>query len=945
MNKRNIISAILFFLAASYAHCERSAWFGAELGDNGLEIVPHNVNRKYVTIAENLNPYVSARLFRDDNEWLDVTDASTWTGGVSIVRNGIYKGMILASQTGVFELTAIYTSFDNTIPVTVITPNDSDNDGLPDFWEMQRFGNLNSGASGDSDNDGMNNWSEFTNGTDPTNATVVFSFPPLHRYPYSNGFYAGPDVNLEWFGSTTLGRYELEAAIWPDCTKTIYRSEICDTNDIGDPIVHAANLREGIGTQCAYRIRAAFTNTAGWTDWNNWRPFKVLEPLTNHTLYLENNEPLRGCYFFFWDYNTNALINKWHERGYAQSSIDNAIEAIEERELPINWKTDDEVCSNELTFLRNELELNTVFLDQWAWRCFVGGISISNMALPGDPPDLTNIFDLTYWSPQFNRDNTLCQSNNIKFLPWLSISEHRGMAQTHANTVNKTNQQVYNFLENKYNTDPIEMTLNRRSSTLYQNVLADITGTNYQKTWIRFINEFVEKYSENTNDILNSLVKVKNRGNVATMVAPIVEHKISYILDFGGKAVNEFVLWLKYRYGKIEYLNNSWDANLVEWKESVPYNVTTNYIPSFHIDYEDTDLFRWSDRGTPQMLVRACEDFEEFTIERQIGGWLKIREDVLKIRPVCFAIEYAGTFYSTIGINKPTRRDIPIHRMADFADVIIQRHGFDVDTTRQKSAYADWSKSGKYVIYAPKPVTNFEDHTSLIRHYTKSAYSAGANAGFYSWNELWDLTAIIFKFKIAATNGAKRFFNSVNQRETSLLENGSFENGHNRYIPGWSAVPSTYAYIDPSKSIDGEKCLRLEENCFVTIKSETVNCNNTKPHLLLYYAFIDGEIGTNQVTIDITIGNSLSKIIEFSTNTFFSETQQCDAELLAQSQGYSAQQIELDNSWKETENHWIPFYEFYESGELSGAETLQLDIQTPNGVKLYIDRISLTEIY
>ena len=926
MKKTLFIFAV--FLISLNAYPEPAAWFGAKWGYNGLLIVSLNQNKKYLTIDEDNCPKFVARLFYDDKGWLDVTDVATWSGSLSIVKTGPYKGIVLASQTGVFNLAAIYMNFSNLVSITVKTSNDSDNDGMLDSWEMENFGVLSKTASGDEDEDGISNLDEFYNGTDPNENKEIFAFPPLHRYPYSNGFYAGPDVNLEWFGSTTLGRYELEAAIWPGCTKTIYRAEVCDTNNIGDPIVHTANLAEAIGTQCAYRIRAAFTNTTGWTDWNNWRPFKVIEPLTNHTLYLENGEPLRSCYFFFWDYTTNALIEEWNARGYTQSSIDNALEAIEERTLSINWKTDDEVCSNELSFLRNELDVNTVFLDQWAWKCFVGGIAFYE-------DEFTNywVYNTNYWSPQFNRDNILCKSNEIKFLPWLSFGKHWGMAQTHANTSNLTNQQVYNFLEEKYNTKPIEKTMGRRWEGYYQyNILADITGTNYQKTWLKFINEYIEKYSENTNDILNSLVKVNNHGKVMPMVAPIVEHGIVNIRDFGDKGIEKFRNWLSNRYGAIQYLNNAWDENFVLWNDIHPRN-------------QDETVFRWSDRGSLQMLVRSCEDIEEFTIERQIGGWLKIREDVLKIRPVCFAIEYAGTFYSTIGNNKPTRRDIPIHRMADFADVIIQRHGFDVDTTRQNSAYADWRKSGKYVIYAPKPVTNFEDHTSLIRHYTKSAYSAGANAGFYSWNELWDLTAMIFKFKIAATNGAKRFFNSVNQREISILENGSFEHGQNRYIPGWAAIPSNYAYIDSSRSIDGENSLRIEENHIVTIKTEAVNCNNTKPHLLLFYAFVDGQLGTNKVTIDITIGNSSGKIIEFSTNTFFSETQQCDAELLAQSQGYSAQQIELDNSWKETENHWIPFYEFYEAGELSNGETLQLEITTPNGVNLYIDRISLTEIY
>lgn len=45
---------------------------------------------------------------------------------------------------------------------------DYDNDGLPDAWEMQKFGNLNQTGSGDYDGDGLSNLQEYQLGTDPT---------------------------------------------------------------------------------------------------------------------------------------------------------------------------------------------------------------------------------------------------------------------------------------------------------------------------------------------------------------------------------------------------------------------------------------------------------------------------------------------------------------------------------------------------------------------------------------------------------------------------------------------------------------------------------------------------------------------------------------------------------------------------------------------------------
>jgi len=56
----------------------------------------------------------------------------------------------------------------------VVGPTDSEADGLPDDWELWRFGNLAQGASGDPDADGASNLSEWTAGTDPLSSAEVF---------------------------------------------------------------------------------------------------------------------------------------------------------------------------------------------------------------------------------------------------------------------------------------------------------------------------------------------------------------------------------------------------------------------------------------------------------------------------------------------------------------------------------------------------------------------------------------------------------------------------------------------------------------------------------------------------------------------------------------------------------------------------------------------------
>ncbi len=45
---------------------------------------------------------------------------------------------------------------------------DSDADGLPDWWELQYFGNLTQTANGDFDGDGLSNLTEYQQGRNPT---------------------------------------------------------------------------------------------------------------------------------------------------------------------------------------------------------------------------------------------------------------------------------------------------------------------------------------------------------------------------------------------------------------------------------------------------------------------------------------------------------------------------------------------------------------------------------------------------------------------------------------------------------------------------------------------------------------------------------------------------------------------------------------------------------
>ena len=102
-----------------------------------------------------------------------------WIGNYTweITHHNVTTYLYAKAQTFKFKELGLYrirlvvmdneskTDEDFTAVVSVI---DSDNDSLPDWWEIRYFYSLNEVASGDYDNDGYNNLEEFAAGTDPT---------------------------------------------------------------------------------------------------------------------------------------------------------------------------------------------------------------------------------------------------------------------------------------------------------------------------------------------------------------------------------------------------------------------------------------------------------------------------------------------------------------------------------------------------------------------------------------------------------------------------------------------------------------------------------------------------------------------------------------------------------------------------------------------------------
>jgi hypothetical protein len=78
-----------------------------------------------------------------------------------VVEQSIIVTILLDSDSdGVSDASDLF-------PENPLYSQDSDNDSLPDEWETNRVGNLESSRDSDSDNDGITNFDEFRNGTDP----------------------------------------------------------------------------------------------------------------------------------------------------------------------------------------------------------------------------------------------------------------------------------------------------------------------------------------------------------------------------------------------------------------------------------------------------------------------------------------------------------------------------------------------------------------------------------------------------------------------------------------------------------------------------------------------------------------------------------------------------------------------------------------------------------
>lgn len=111
------------------------------------------------------------------------------------------------------------------------TVADSDNDGLPDVYELSVFGNLNPTGTGDDDNDGVKNKDEYTAGTIPNDRNGFFHLTITRSGPVNKlvSFFAVTAAGAGYAGydriytleSTTNLSEDRKLARRPDCTNLL----------------------------------------------------------------------------------------------------------------------------------------------------------------------------------------------------------------------------------------------------------------------------------------------------------------------------------------------------------------------------------------------------------------------------------------------------------------------------------------------------------------------------------------------------------------------------------------------------------------------------------------------------------------------------------------------------------------------------------------------------
>ncbi len=96
-----------------------------------------------------------------------LSDSNIYTQGTCTVEPS--TSAILEAPNRIVLYPGFHAKANSTFSAKIGESLDSDGDGLPDAWELDRFGHLNWGPGDDPDYDGLLNIDEYMNNTDPNN--------------------------------------------------------------------------------------------------------------------------------------------------------------------------------------------------------------------------------------------------------------------------------------------------------------------------------------------------------------------------------------------------------------------------------------------------------------------------------------------------------------------------------------------------------------------------------------------------------------------------------------------------------------------------------------------------------------------------------------------------------------------------------------------------------
>ncbi len=154
----------------------------------------------------------------DTTNWFDVTnitqmDSQAWNvntrlsappGGAEHSLFWNTTGLFTTGITNIFLRTrardvTLLGDWSEPSPYTITISADSDGDGLPDAWEIARFGNLSQGPNGDPDGDGFTNLQEYLADTDPADGNSYLRITGIHRVANS--------MQIDWKGGIQATQY------------------------------------------------------------------------------------------------------------------------------------------------------------------------------------------------------------------------------------------------------------------------------------------------------------------------------------------------------------------------------------------------------------------------------------------------------------------------------------------------------------------------------------------------------------------------------------------------------------------------------------------------------------------------------------------------------------------------------------------------------------------